>query len=71
MNRTATDPLTSLANQAIRLVGRGSLAERERFEDAHGAPLSNLLDTLAYDAAEAGNEALAARLDRAYTRLTA
>ena len=71
MTRTANDRTEHFANQAIRLVGRGSLAERERFEDAHGAPLSIIIDNLAADAADAGQEALAARLDRAYTRLTA
>ena len=59
-----------LANKAMRLASRGTEAEIDAFEDEQGDALSAVLDGLWFDAEEAGDTALAARLGRAFNKLT-
>jgi hypothetical protein len=64
------DALTTAAARALHIAARGTTAQIDAYEDDHGASLSSMLDYLAAEAEDQGDTALAARLDRAFARLT-
>jgi hypothetical protein len=58
-------------DRAISLAyGRGSHADLDDFEDAHGCDLSDILDGLITDADVSGESGLERRLTLAYDHLT-
>ena len=58
------------AQRAMTLASRGSIAQRDAFEDEVGCALSSALDELWAMAEDAGRPHLAGRLERAFNRLT-
>ena len=60
----------SLIAYALRIASRGSVTQREEFEQIHGS-LSGCLDDMMDAAIICGHPAIAAQLARALARLTA
>jgi hypothetical protein len=57
-----------LANRAIYIVDRGTLAQQDDFEDEQNAPISAILDNLWAEAEDAGMTALVRKIKRAYNK---
>ena len=61
--------IRNLANRAIYMVDRGTMCQRDDFEDEHGCALSTILDELWAEADDAGMTSLVRKIERAYNKL--